>query len=202
LLALRAFATEPALATNATEPAASPDPVVTGPEPVRYEWEVMTAVLWKVGGGATPLTYRLMPQIISLRIPPINEHPLAGGRLIFRSRFSLLLEPIVRGPEDYFFGVAAAGELQWRDATDRFGCFFASGGGFGWMNAKGQRIAGAQGQDFNFNWLIHGGLSYRTREAWEWSVGLYFQHISNRNLNHVNPGLNALGPTVGLSRRF
>ena len=171
-------------------------------EPLRYEWEVTTAMLWKVGGGGSQLPYVLMPQIVSLRIPPINERPFAGGVLVFRSRFSLLLEPIVRGPEHYFVGVAAAGELEWRNPTDRFSLFFASGGGFGLMDSKGYQVAGGQGQDFNLNWLIHGGLRYRTAAGWQWTAGLYFQHISNKGLNKINPGVNALGPTLGLSRRF
>ena len=168
----------------------------------RYELEAMTAVLWKVGGGATPLTYLLLPQIISLRIPPINVRPLAGGTLVFRSRFSLLLEPIVRGPEHFFIGTAAVGELEWWHATNRFSCFFGAGGGFGWMDSEGHEVAGGQGQDFNFDWMAHAGMRYRTREGWQWSLGAYFQHISNRGMNKINPGLNAVGPSLGLSRRF
>jgi hypothetical protein len=45
-------------------------------------------------------------------------------------------------------------------------------------------------------------VRYRTSEDWQWSLGLYFQHISNKGLNKVNPGLNALGPTLSLSRLF
>ena len=171
-------------------------------EPLQYEWEVTTAVLWKIGGGATKLPYVFMPQIISFRIPSINERPWAGGVLVFRSRFSVLLEPIVRGPENYFLGVAAAGELEWRNPADRLSLFFASGGGFGVMDSKGHQVAGGQGQDFNLNWLIHGGLRYRTEAGWQWTAGLYFQHISNHGMNKINPGVNALGPTLGLSRRF
>ena len=143
---------------------------VTGPKPLRYDWDVSSGVLWKVGGGATPLSYVVTPLIISLRIPPINERPWAGGTLVFRSRFSLLIEPIIRGPEHSFVGVAAAGELEWRTVSGRFAGFFAAGGGFGWMDSKGYEIAGAQGQDFNLNWLAHGGVRFRTRWGWRWSV--------------------------------
>ena len=169
---------------------------------VRYELDCTTGVLWKVGDAATPLSYTLLPQIITLKIPPIHEWSLAEGTLVFRSRFSLLLEPIVRGPEHYYLGLAAAGELEWRSRSQRFAAFFASGGGFGWMDSKGYEISGAQGQDFNLNWLIHSGVRYRTNQEWQWSLGLYFQHISNKGMNQVNPGLNALGPTLSLSRLF
>ena len=176
-----------------------------GAEPVvepRYEWEVMTGVLWKVGSAATPLSYRLIPQIISLKIPPLVERPLASGTFVLRSRFSLLLEPIHYGPENFYLGVAAAGEIEWRPTASRFEVFFAAGGGFGWMDSKGYEIAGGQGQNFNLNWLVHSGVRYRTTSGWRCSAGIYFQHISNRRMDKINPGLNAVGPMVGVSRRF
>jgi len=162
----------------------------------------MSGILWKVGGGATPLTYRLLPQILSVRCPPIRQWPLAGGIVTYSTRLSLLVEPIIAGPETYFIGTAAAGYLDWRDPSGKFTLFFAGGGGFGWMDSKGYQVKGAQGQDFNLNWLLNLGLRVRTRSNWRWSAGLYFQHISNRNMDKVNPGLNALGPTFGLSRQF
>lgn len=181
--------------------AVTEEPVTFTPN-LRYELEFTTGIFWKVGGGATPLSYTLLPQIISLKIPPINSRPFAGGTLVMRSRFSLLLEPIIKGPENYYVGLAAAGEIEWRDSSQRLTVFFASGGGFGWMNSKGYQIAGAQGQDFNLNWLIHSGVRYRTSEDSQLSLGLYFQHISNKGMDKVNPGLNALGPTVSWSRLF
>ena len=168
----------------------------------RYEWDVASGVLWRVGGGATPLSYTVLPQIITLKIPPIRELPWAGGTLVYRTRFSLLVEPIVRGPEHYFIGTAAAGDLEWRNSSGRFAVFFAGGGGFGWMDSKGYEVAGGQGQDFNLNWLAHGGVRFRTRWGWRWSLSAYFQHISNRGMNKVNPGLNALGPMLSLSQNF
>ena len=176
--------------------------VANSPVEPKYEWEATTGLFWKVGGGATPLTYLIVPQIISLKIPPLSERPWMGGTLVLRSRFSLLLEKIVRGPEDYFVGAAAVGELEWRHPSGRVDVFFGSGGGFGWMDSKGYEVVGGQGQDFNLNWLISTGVRYRTAAGWRWSLGAYFQHISNRGMNKVNPGLNVLGPTLSLSRRF
>lgn len=199
---LRAVASWVALAMGAATTLSAAAPITAPPAAPRWELEFASGVLWKVGGGATPLPYVVLPQILSWRIPPIAERPLGGGTLVLRSRFSLLLEPIVRGPEDFYGGLAAAGDLEWRDRAGRFSTFFAAGGGFGWMNSKGQRVSGAQGQDFNLNWLIHAGARYRTREDWLFSFGLYFQHISNRGMNDVNPGLNSLGPVFGIARRF
>jgi len=172
------------------------------PAPTRWPLEYMSGVLWKVGGGATPLTYTLAPQIITVRCPPIREWPMIGGTLLYSTRLSLLIEPIITGPESYFIGTAAAGYLEWFAPSKRCSIYFAGGGGFGWMDSKGHEIKGAQGQDFNLNWLLNLGLRIRTHRDWQWSAGLYFQHISNRNMDKINPGLNALGPTFSLSRRF
>lgn len=180
--------------------AAAPPPVEI--EPMHWEIEATSGVLWKVGGGATPLSYTVLPQIISFKIPPISQRPWAGGILMMRSRFSLLLESIVRGPERSYLGVAAAGELEWRQRTGPLALFFAAGGGFGWMDSKGYEVRGGQGQDFNLNWLMHTGARYRLNGDWLASFGLYFQHISNRGMDKVNPGLNALGPTLSVAKRF
>lgn len=192
-----------ALATGTSAfSAAPPSELPTLVAPPRWEIEVTTGILWKVGSDATPLPYVLLPQLISFKIPPLSERPLAGGTLVFRSRFSLLLEPIVRGPETFYLGTAAAGEIEWRSAGEGFTGFFSSGGGFGWMDSKGYAVPGGQGQDFNLNWLVHTGVRFRTARDWRLSLGLYFQHISNRDMDKINPGLNALGPTIGLSRKF
>ena len=164
--------------------------------------EYMSGVLWGVGGGATPLTYTLAPQILTMRCPPIRKWPMLGGTLLYSTRLSLLIEPIITGPEKYFIGTAAAGYLEWFAPSKRYSIFFAGGGGFGWMDSKGHEIVGAQGQDFNLNWLLNLGLRANTRSGWQWTASAYFQHISNRNMDKINPGLNALGPMLGLSWKF
>ena len=190
------------LLTALASPGATEGEVTTTPPPSRWPVEVMSGVLWKVGGGATPLSYTLTPQIISVLCPSIRQWPVAGGTVVYSTRLSLLLEPIIAGPETYFVGTAAAGYLDWRDPSGKFVVFFAGGGGFGWMDSKGYEVKGAQGQDFNLNWLLNLGLRVRTRHRWQWTASAYFQHISNRGMDKVNPGLNALGPMLGLSRKF
>lgn len=175
---------------------------VLPPQPRTFEWEYATGVWSSVGGGATPLDYVIVPQIFSLRISPGVRHPLGGGTLSLRPRFSLLLEPIVRGPETYYIGAAAAGDLEWRNPSGKLAVYFSSGGGAGWMDSKGYEIPGAQGQDFNLNWLIDSGVRVRISPAFEWSLGLFFQHVSNDGRDKVNPGLNVLGPLLRFSRRF
>jgi len=186
----------------ATAPGATTLETESTPTTTRWPIEYTSGILWGVGGGDTPLTYTLAPQILSVRCPPIKEWSFAGGTLIHRARLSLLVEPIVTGPEASYIGTAAAGELEWHAPSRRHSIFFAGGGGFGWMNSKGHDVDGAQGQDFNLNWLLNLGLRFKTRRGWEWSVSAYFQHISNRNMDEINPGLNALGPLLGLSWKF
>jgi len=40
------------------------------------------------------------------------------------------------------------------------------------------------------------------RDRLSGSVGVYFQHVSNTDLNHVNPGLTAVGPMASLGWHF
>jgi hypothetical protein len=189
-----------ALAPIALGATASPE---AGTDPVR-DWalDFESGVLWHVGGSASPLDYVLQPQILSIKSPAQIDLPVAGGDLVLRSRFSLLAEPIVQGPEHHYFGLSASGLIEWWD-THRGRCvFFSSGGGFGELDSKGYEIAGAQGQEFNFNWFAYSGARFRCADKLSASVGLYFQHISNGHFNKVDPGITALGPMASLGWRF
>lgn len=177
-------------------------PAVRADEAPRFEGAVTSGFLTRVGGGATPLDYEVVPVIVSLKLPTHFDRAWHGGQLTLRPRFDLLLEPIVRGPESFFGGATAAGEFEWRHPTRSLAGFLSSGGGIGWLDSHGYEIPGAQGQDFNFTWFVHAGLRVRTPGRWLGAFGLYFQHISNHGLNKINPGVNLLGPTFTLSRRF
>jgi lipid A 3-O-deacylase len=168
-------------------------------------WEVdyESGLLWRVTGSATPLSYTVAPQMITLKSPLVGvPRTYSWGDVVLRSRFSLLLEPIVAGPEHHFIGVTASGIMEWWDKRRTRAFFIASGGGFGWLDSKGHQIAGAQGEDFNFTWLLYPGVRFMFRDRVSASLGAYFQHISNRNLNRVNPGLNAAGPMLSVGWHF
>lgn len=186
-----------ALPAQAAESAAVPaDPLD------RWELDFETGILWKAGSDATPLNYVVLPQLLTLKTPAVKHWDFAGGDLVIRSRFSLLIEPITTGPESHYIGAAASGILEWWDHARTRSLFFSSGGGLGGMDSKGHEIAGAQGQDLNFNWFIYGGARFRGGERWNVSVGVYFQHISNTGLDSINPGLNAIGPMLSVGWRF
>jgi len=168
----------------------------------RWELSYETGVLWSAGARATPLEYTVLPQLLTLKTPKVSHRRFAGGDLVLRSRFSLLIEPIVQGPEHSYLGASASGILEWWN-PQRTGClFFASGGGLGWMDSKGYEVSGGQGQDLNFNWLVYLGGRYRLGERFSASIGVYYQHISNTDLDDVNPGLDAVGPMLSASWSF
>ncbi len=173
------------------------------PDPARgWALHFDSGVLWSGGSRASPLDYTILPQILTLQTGPIMQRKLGSGDLVVRNRFSLLVEPIVQGPETHYIGLAAAPSIEWWNAQRTFATFFAIGGGFGWMDSRGDAVPGGQGQDFNFNWFMHGGVRLRVAERMTASLGLYFQHISNGGMDQVNPGVDALGPMIGVGWHF
>jgi hypothetical protein len=185
----------PIAAVRADDPSA--------PDPARG-WALLfdSGALWSVGDRSSPLDYTILPQILTLQTGPVMQRKLGSGDLVVRSRFSVLVEPIVQGPETHYVGLAAAPSIEWWNAQRTFATFFAIGGGFGWMDSRGDAVPGGQGQDFNFNWFIHSGVRLRVAERMTASFGVYFQHISNGGTNSVNPGLDAVGPMIGLGWHF
>jgi len=193
-----------AVAAPMTLRAGAPELAVPRYDPLaHWEFDLESGALWRVGHGATPLNYTVLPQMLTLKSPTaLRLGRIAGGDLVVRNRFSLLLEPIVAGPESYYFGVSGSGCLEWWNARRNFSLFFAAGGGLGWMDSRGHEIAGAQGQDLNFHWLLYPGVRYLGRNRMSVSLGLYFQHVSNTGLDEINPGLNALGPMLSVGWHF
>jgi lipid A 3-O-deacylase len=180
-------------------------PVMAAPYDPTQHWEVdyESGVLWKFTGDATPLTYTLEPQILTVQSPLAGKAvSFAGGELVIRNRFSLLLEPISSGPEHHFTGITASGDLEWWDRSRTRSIFLAAGGGIGWLDSKGHQVKGAQGEDFNLTWLVYPGVRYVFRKGMSASAGVYFQHISNRYMNPINPGLNAIGPMLSVGWHY
>lgn len=177
------------------------DPVAPDPA-LGWALHFDSGVLWSVGSRSSPLDYTILPQILTLQTGPIMQRKLGNGDLVVRNRFSLLVEPIVQGPETHYIGLAAAPSIEWWNAPRTFAAFFAIGGGFGWMDSQGYAVPGGQGQDFNFNWFIHSGVRLRVAERMTASLGVYFQHISNGGMDEVNPGVDALGPMIGVGWHF
>lgn len=168
----------------------------------RWEMQYDTAVLWSFGKDATPLDYAFLPQILSVKTPQFTHFNTGGGDIVVRARLSLLAEPIVVGPESYYVGFSFSPSIEWWNKPRSLAAFFSVGGGVGLMDAQGYKVAGGQGQDFTLNWFATAGLKYRWNDHWSAGLGIMFQHLSNGGQDPVNPGVNAVGPTLGLSWHF
>lgn len=168
----------------------------------QWRLDVESGILWHFTGSASPLDYVFLPQIVSLVGPANFQRQILGGDLLLRSRYSLLLEPILRSPEHHYYGGSAAGLLEWWDRRRTRCLFLTSGGGFGWLDAKGYEIPGGQGQEFNFNWLAYLGGRVLLGGRCNATVGVYYQHVSNGHFDKVDPGVNAIGPMLNASWPF
>lgn len=183
-------------------------PVTTVPQepaydPVKHwEFDLETGALWSVGHNASPLNYVILPQMLTFKSPAVLQGGLWGGDLVLRNRFSLLIEPIIEGPESYFIGANASGILEWWNPSRSFNLFFSAGGGLGVMDSKGYEVEGGQGQDLNFTYFAYTGARLRVCERGSLALGLYYQHISNTDLDDINPGIDSLGPMLSFGWHF
>lgn len=173
-----------------------------GPE---RTWEsgalnVESGVLWGIGTG-TPFAYRMVPTQLSWRSGEfIGREFTDGSRVVVRHRLTLIGTAIQAGPESHYAGLAGSPSLEWWDPSATWSLFTGSGGGFGWLDSRG--IKGGQGQDFTLNWFIRGGLEHVTARKLRFSAGIMYQHMSNGGQTKPNPGIDALGFTLGYSWRY
>ena len=162
-------------------------------------WSLESGVLWEVGHN-TPIPYRLMPVQLSWRSA---EWPgwgfKDGSRLVLRHRLTLLGTMILHGPESHYVGVAGSPSLEWWNKAGTRSVFTGAGGGVGLIDSRG--ITGGQGEDYTLNWFARGGVEWVTPRGTHLSAGVMFQHMSNGGRTEPNPGIDALGFTVGYSWR-
>jgi hypothetical protein len=181
LLVLRGFAAE----------SAAPRPWETG------ALNVETGLLWNIGTG-TPLSYRLVPTQLSWRSREFLGHAFAdGSRIMVRHRLTLIGTWIQQGPETHYVGFSGSPSVEWWDRTGTWSLFTGAGGGFGLLDSRGVR--GGQGQDFTLNWFIRGGVEIVAAKDRRFSAGIMYQHLSNGGQTKPNPGIDALGFTLGYS---
>jgi lipid A 3-O-deacylase len=172
-----------------------------GPRP----WETAaldleTGVLWQIG-TLTPLSYRLVPVQLSWRSRQFLGRVFAdGSRLIVRHRLTLIGTWVQDGPESHYVGFAGSPSIEWWDKTGTWSLFTGAGGGAGLIDSRG--VAGGQGQDFTLNWFIRGGIEHVTAKDRRFTAGILYQHLSNGGQTEPNPGIDALGFTVGYSWAF
>ncbi|HTL68533.1 MAG TPA: acyloxyacyl hydrolase [Lacunisphaera sp.] len=154
-----------------------------------------TGSLWEIGTG-TPFAYQLLPVQLSWRSREFWGHDFAdGSRLVLRHRLALLADLVRHGPESRYVGFSGSPSLEWWNRTGTWSLFSGAGGGFGLTDSRG--IKGGLGQDFTLNWFIRGGLEHVLSRRRSVSAGIMYQHMSNGGMTKPNPGIDALGFTLG-----
>jgi hypothetical protein len=161
---------------------------------------VETGMLWEIGSG-TPISYRLVPTQLSWRSKEFLGHVFAdGSRLIVRHRLTLIGTWVQNGPESHYLGFSGSPSVEWWNRTGTWSLFTGSGGGFGLIDSRD--VKGGQGQDFTLNWFIRGGIEHVTPKGVRLSAGIMYQHMSNGGQTKPNPGIDALGFTLGYGWAF
>jgi hypothetical protein len=161
---------------------------------------IESGMLWEVGRG-TPIAYRLVPTQLSWRSRDFLGHTFAdGSSLVVRHRLTLIGTLIENGPESHYLGFAGSPSLEWWNPAGTWSVFFGSGGGCGLIDSRG--VPGGQGQDFTLNWFMRGGIERITARNARLTAGVMFQHMSNGGKTDPNPGIDALGFTLGYAWSF
>lgn len=156
---------------------------------------VETGSLWEIGTG-TPFAYQLVPVQLSWRSREFWGHDFSdGSRIVLRHRLALLADLVRHGPESRYVGFSGSPSLEWWNRTGTWSLFTGAGGGFGLTDSRG--IKGGLGQDFTLNWFIRGGLEHVLSRQRSVSAGIMYQHMSNGGMTTPNPGIDALGFTLG-----
>lgn len=177
-------------------------PLVARSSPLdEWEWTVESGYLWQVGNN-TDADYEIIPTQLTLRSPLVWTwwEDETGAKIVVRNRFSALFETFTVGPEDYYVGLAAAPSIEYLFPSAATSAFFSIGGGAGWTNSSGG--VNGQGQDLSFNWFTHLGLRHQLQKDFSISGGLFFIHHSNLGMTDPNPGIDALGFTIGCAWQF
>lgn len=157
--------------------------------------DLESGMLWQIGTG-TPLSYRLIPNQLSWRSREVLGRGFVGGsRLVVRHRLTLLSTWVQQGPESHYVGFSGSPSVEWWNKDGTWSWFGGAGGGCGLIDARDMR--GGQGQDFTLNWFIRGGFDHVTAKGLRLNAGIMYQHMSNGGQTEPNPGIDALGFTLG-----
>lgn len=112
-----------------------------------------------------------------------------------------MIEPFVRGVENFYWGMDFGLRYNFVPRNSRWSPYLSGGVGLGWIDSNAA-VGGSQGQDFTFNILAAGGISYRVNDRWKVDGGFLYQHLSNAGQTSPNPSLNLLGPQLSVSYSF
>jgi len=164
-------------------------------------FEIAAETAYMVGIIGNPNSYDVAAQFITgrWRLGVVEKDSWLQG---YNQVYALFMaEPIVRGPENYYYGISVGLRYNFAKPGARFVPYVSGGVGLGWIDSHAN-VYGAQGQDFTFNILTAVGVSYQVNDHWKLSAGVLYQHLSNAAQTDPNPSLNLLGPQVGATYSF
>lgn len=166
-----------------------------------WELTLESGYLWNIGDN-TPLDYEIVPTQLTLRTPAQLHwwEDENGARLIVRGRYSLMMETFTVGPESGYLGISGAPSIEYWFADAKTSAFFSIGGGVGITDST--YVRGGLGHDLTLNWFWNLGLRRELTDDLSVLGGAYFVHHSNGGRTKPNPGIDALGFTLGLGWRF
>src|SRR5438094_7130153 len=170
-----AFTNAP-FAFGGTDPGASSSIAITDEAP-RFDFAIESAYLF---GAFNPLrNYEISADFLTARMRWGNylnrEGLFRGYNQVY---CSFLVEPIIRGIENHYFGMNLGLRYNFVRPGSRFVPYFSGGFGLALIDSHPEQF-GAQGQDFTFNILSAAGVSYQFSDRFSGQVGLLYQHFSN-----------------------
>ncbi len=168
-------------------------------DPPRFELAAESAYLMSFANS--PHDYEIAAEFITARIRwGVNNNP---GWLRGYQQFCLTTEAqaIVRGVENHYFGLNFGMRYNFVQPSSRWIPFISGGLGLGWIDSNAA-VGGTQGQDFTFNILGAGGISYCVNDRWKVDAALVWEHFSNGGQTDPNPSLNLLGPQLAVRYSF
>ena len=160
-----------------------------------------TETAYLLGVIGNPNSYEIASQFVTARWRwgAVHEDSWLRG---FNQIYVLgMAEPIVRGPENFYYGISVGLRYNFVKPNARFIPYVSGGVGLGWIDSHASHF-GAQGQDFTFNILTAVGVSYKIDDHWKATAGILYQHLSNGGQTDPNPSLNLLGPQIGATYSF
>jgi hypothetical protein len=164
-------------------------------------FEVAAETAYLMGVIGNPNSYEVASQFFTARWRwGVIERDswLQGYNQVYAT---LMAEPLVRGPENFYYGISLGFRYNFAKPGARFVPYVSGGVGLGWLDSHAN-IYGAQGQDFTFNILTATGVAYRVTDHFKLSAGILYQHLSNGGQTDPNPSVNLLGPQIGATYSF
>jgi lipid A 3-O-deacylase len=164
-------------------------------------FEISTESAYLLGIIGNPNSYEIGAQFVTGRIRWGAVHSDGWLRGFNQVYLLAMAEPIIRGPENYYFGISTGLRYNFVRPGARLIPYVSGGAGLGFIDSHAN-VSGAQGEDFTFNVLTAAGVDYKMNDHWKANFGILYQHLSNAGLTSPNPSLNLLGPQVGINFSF